>query len=146
MSETTERRVFKVPADGHGALFVEADDEEEAFETAREQGTVGEANMSLSIGESYRERVREVEDPRRPPINAESPTDNTLTGSVEGSIPEFPRIHELRAARKRLDLTQKDVADAMGVSPKTVSHYEQGTREITLSKARDYAAALRGAL
>lgn len=146
MSETTERRVFKVPADGHGALFVEADDEEEAFEIARDKGSVGEANMSLSIGESYRERVKEVEDPRYPPINAESPADNTLTGSVQNSIPSFPTVGELRAARRRLDLTQKDVADAMGVSPKTVSHYEQGTREITLSKARDYADVLRGAL
>lgn len=134
-----EKEIYRVPADGHGALLVEAADAAEAFETAREQGTVREANMSLSIGESYRERVRVVEDPKRTPINVEEDTGPGV------HIPEFPSVGRLRAARKDLGLTQAAVADAMGVSPKTVSHYEQGTREISLSKAQEYADVLREA-
>lgn len=61
------------------------------------------------------------------------------------SVPSFGTVEDLRAARKALGLSQADVADRLDCSPKTVSHYEQGTREITLSRARDYAEVLRQA-
>lgn len=61
------------------------------------------------------------------------------------SIPEFPTVGDLKSARLALGLSQSDIAREMGVSDKTVSHYENEAREISLSRARDYAEALREA-
>lgn len=35
---------------------------------------------------------------------------------------------EIRALRKKLDLSQKDLAKKLGVSKRTVENWEQGTR------------------
>jgi DNA-binding XRE family transcriptional regulator len=135
-----ETTVYRVPADGHGTLFVAAADAPEAFEIAREQGTVADADMTLSIGDSYRDRVREVEDHRRTPINVENAARDDP--ETPDAIPGFPTVERLRASREAIGVSQRDVAEVMGVSPRTVSHYENGRREISLSNARDYANAL----
>lgn len=129
-------QVYRVPADGHGTVFVEAADEEEAFEVAREQATPADADMSVSIGDSYRDRVRVVEDPRRPPINVQPETVDDV------HIPEFGTVDDLRRARERLGVSQREIASHLGISPKTVSHYETGNREVSLDRAREYANVL----
>lgn len=138
---TDGKEDYRVPVDAHGAVIVRASDEDEAFEIAREKARPSASNLSMSVGESYRERVRSVEEdeyPNRDPINVQNDE-----GAETVRIPQFPSVDHLRGARKALGLTQAEVAEAMGVSPKTVSHYEQGTREISLQRAREYAAVLR---
>lgn len=130
-------QVYQVPVSAHGAVFVRASSAEEAFEVANDTATPSDANLSMDVDPGYLERVEVVEDPRRDPINA-PPEEST-----ELELPEFPTVGDLRAARSALGLTQGEVAERMGVDPRTVSHYEQGTREIPLYRARDYARVLR---
>lgn len=51
-------------------------------------------------------------------------------------------IDELVAARRERGLTQRQVADRMGVSQGAVSHFEAGDRDPRLSTIRRYALAL----
>lgn len=135
--------VYRVPVDGHGAVLVEADDEEEAFDVAQEtRFSTDAANLSLEIDDSYRERVEAVENPRRDPINVQRTLGDTSSST---SVPSFGSVDDLRTARNALGLSQREVADRLDVSPKTVSHYENGTREISLSRAREYANVLHRA-
>jgi transcriptional regulator with XRE-family HTH domain len=48
----------------------------------------------------------------------------------------------LRAARKKLDLTQEQVAERSGVHPTEVSRIEAGKRDPQVSTLRKLAAAL----
>ena len=47
----------------------------------------------------------------------------------------------LSAARKNANLTQKALADACGVSISTVSYWEKGKREPTISQAKEVGKA-----
>lgn len=56
--------------------------------------------------------------------------------------PPHPVLVELRAERKRRDLTQADIAAAMGTTAPAVSHLETGYKSPVLATLIRYADAL----
>lgn len=48
----------------------------------------------------------------------------------------------IREARREAGLTQKELADAIGVTEPAISHYETGRRQVTVSKLVAIAMAL----
>lgn len=50
---------------------------------------------------------------------------------------------QVAALRKRRRLTQKDLGDAIGVTPGMVSHFETGRHELSIEKIQTAAHALK---
>src|SRR5690554_888797 len=58
-------------------------------------------------------------------------------------VTETMIAERLRDRRLTLGLTQADVAEAIGVSPKTVSHWENGGREPDIDTIKSLSRCLR---
>ena len=69
--------------------------------------------------------------------------DVTMLYSIEEVFPEFHIGHALRGLRSREGLTQKQLAEMIGVKPSHISEMENGKRTIGKEMAKRLAKALR---
>ncbi len=63
--------------------------------------------------------------------------------SIEQVFPDFHVGHALRGLRSREELTQKQLAEMIGVKPSHISEMENGKRPIGKAMAKRLAKALR---
>lgn len=52
------------------------------------------------------------------------------------------KIETLKKYRKQAKITIKDMAGRIGVTPETLSHYENGHRKLPIDKAEKYCSEL----
>jgi transcriptional regulator with XRE-family HTH domain len=57
---------------------------------------------------------------------------------VEGKI----RMSALKFLREQKHMSQKELADALGVQPTSISRYERGVRKLSVEKAKRIAEIL----
>ena len=69
--------------------------------------------------------------------------DDARLYSIEEVFPEFHVGHALRGLRSREGLTQKQLAEMIGVKPSHISEMENGKRTIGKEMAKRLAKALR---
>lgn len=69
--------------------------------------------------------------------------DNAGSHSIEEVFPDFHVGHALRGLRSREELTQKQLAEMIGVKPSHISEMENGKRTIGKKMAKRLAKALR---
>ena len=69
--------------------------------------------------------------------------DDARLYSIEEVFPEFHVGHALRGLRSREGLTQKQLAEMIGVKPSHISEMETGKRTIGKEMAKRLAKALR---
>lgn len=133
-------RFYRVPVSAHGGVYVRATSPEEAFKIADAKARPADADLSMDIDRGYLEMIEPVENP---PTYRNVVNESNERGRNPHAIPNFPTVKRLRLARESMGVSQREIADRIGVSSRTVSHYENENISITLSRARDYAAALR---
>lgn len=51
-------------------------------------------------------------------------------------------MNALKFYRQRNAMSQKDLADVLGVQPTSISRYEKGTRQLSVDKAKRIAVIL----
>ena len=73
----------------------------------------------------------------------DSEEDNGKLSSVEQVFPDFHIGHALRGLRSRDELTQKRLAEMLGIKPSHISEMEHGKRPIGKVMAKRLAKALR---
>lgn len=137
---TDKQHTYRVPVTGHAVVTVAADSAEEAQRIAPDYA--GEARFSFDSDGLHRRSVEESEDekPMTEAVNVEAGDDVGIDGWVD--VPYYPSVDALVNARKNLGLTQRDVAEGLGVPRSTVGGWES-ERSISLEDARWYADFLR---
>jgi predicted transcriptional regulator len=73
----------------------------------------------------------------------DSEEDNGKLCSIEEVFPDFHIGHALRGLRSREELTQKQLAEMVGIKPSHISEMEHGKRPIGKVMAKRLAKALR---
>ena len=73
-------------------------------------------------------------------FDADSPEDQAI---LDDADTEYGLLVALIKARARLELTQRDIADRLGVSQSVISDMERGKTELKLTTALEYARAVQ---
>lgn len=73
----------------------------------------------------------------------DSEEDNGRLCSIEQVFPDFHIGHALRGLRSREELTQKQLAEMVGIKPSHISEMEHGKRPVGKVMAKRLAKALR---
>lgn len=73
----------------------------------------------------------------------DSEEDDGKSYSIEQVFPDFHIGHALRGLRSREELTQKQLAEMVGIKPSNISEMENGKRPIGKVMAKRLARALR---